>query len=434
MMDALRMALLPDMLAFWTFLIGALAAACCGVVGYFLVLRGLSLLGDGISHAVLPGIVIAYLLFATRAPAVIYLGAAGAGLAVALATQTLAQTKRVAEDASLGIVFTTFFALGLVLLQLFVRNVDIDAGCVLFGLLDFAALDTFSWLGLEWPRTARVLFFALLGLLLLTAVFWKELRISSFDPEYAAALGLHPVVIHLGLMSITAMVCVACFEAVGSILVVAMLVAPAATARLMSEKMSYQFFWTLFFAVASAYVGTLVAARWVVSTPGMISTAAGGWFLVALVFAPKHGLLVRAWRSWGLGFRIVSEDVLTRVYRTQESGKPAESQADLLAGLRDMRARWMVLYLRMRGMLSSREGAITLTDRGERAALLNLRAHRLWETYLRENFALPDDHLHNAAERFEHYIGPDLQAELDRALDSPIADPHGKAIPEPPKQ
>lgn len=429
LMDGL---ILPDSLAWSTFLVGALAAACCGVVGYFLVLRGLSLLGDGISHAVLPGIVLAYLIFSSRGSFVVYAGAAAAGLAVAVATQSLVQSRRVAEDAGLGIVFTSFFALGLVLLQLFARNVDIDAGCVLFGLLDFAALDSVSLFEWEVPRAARQLSITLAALLLLTALGWKELRISSFDEEFAAALGFRPSLIHFGLMAVTAIVCVSCFESVGSILVVAMLVAPAASAQLLSDAMFTQFLLTLVMAVASAYFGVLAAAHWGISTPGAISTASGALFIVSLIGAPKYGLIARTLRAWWLGVRIVSEDLLTRLYRLQETGQAGEPVAALVEGVRDVRAPWVLRFLSWKGMIRVHQGAASLTPLGEKEAVVTLRSHRLWEVYLSENFALPDDHLHDAAERFEHFTGPSLQAELERAVDSPTIDPHGKQIPEPP--
>jgi manganese/zinc/iron transport system permease protein len=258
----------------WMLATAVLASVACGLVGCWLVLRRLSLLGDAISHAVLPGIAAAYLLTGTREVIPMLIGATVIGIATAFISSVLGRWGRVDRDAALGVTFTSLFALGVVIMSMAARQVDLDPGCVLYGLLEFVPFDTIDLLGTAVPRAAAWLGAALVIDLILMTAFLKELRASSFDPAHAASLGLRVGLVHLGLMAAVAANTVVAFEAVGSILVVAMLVAPGATARLWTDRLVPMLWLAAAIAAATAIVGCLAAIELNTSAAGMIASIA----------------------------------------------------------------------------------------------------------------------------------------------------------------
>ena len=256
----------------WTMATAVLASVACGLVGCFLVLRRLSMLGDTISHAVLPGIAGAFLLTGTRDVLPMLLGAMVVGVATALLSSGLDRWARVDRDAAMGVTFTTFFAMGVVMISLAARQVDLDPGCVLYGLLEFVPFDTITVAGMQVPRAAAWLGTALVVDAVLVVAFLKELRACSFDPAHAASLGLRVGLVHMGVMAAVAANTVVAFEAVGSILVVAMLVAPGATARLWTDRLTPMLWLACAIAASTAVVGYLAALELNTSAAGMIAT------------------------------------------------------------------------------------------------------------------------------------------------------------------
>jgi manganese/zinc/iron transport system permease protein len=256
----------------WTMATAVLASVACGLVGCFLVLRRLSMLGDTISHAVLPGIAGAFLLTGTRDVLPMLLGATVVGVATALLSSGLDRWARVDRDAAMGVTFTTFFAMGVVMISLAARQVDLDPGCVLYGLLEFVPFDTITLAGMQVPRAAAWLGTALVVDALLVVAFLKQLRACSFDPAHAASLGLRVGLVHMGVMAAVAANTVVAFEAVGSILVVAMLVAPGATARLWTDRLTPMLWLACAIAASTAVVGYLAALELNTSAAGMIAT------------------------------------------------------------------------------------------------------------------------------------------------------------------
>lgn len=440
-------------LALWILAVGVVTGAVCGLLGTFLVLRRMSLVGDAISHAVLPGIALAYLLSGSVAGLPILLGAMGLGLATTMLTQALTHWGRLAEDASLGIVFTSLFALGVVLLQVAARHVDLDADCVLYGQIDFAGVDLVPLGAWEISRPLRMLLPALVITLAIVTLFWKELILVAFDPALAAAMGLRVGWIHALLMTLVAGVCVAAFEAVGSILVVAMLVVPAATAIQLADRAGWVAAWAVAIGSTSAILGYLLAEWWATSVAGAMAVAAGLQFTAALLVAPRWGLFPRLVRRLALAVRIAAEDVLARLYRSEEplaeatpseagreglpaplspSGRWQAAAAQAEQGWVGRLARWHLLW---RGWVSRDAwGRLLLSPGGRDAARRLVRAHRLWESYLDMHFDLPRDHLHEAAERMEHFLTPSLQEDLAKELADRTLDPHGRTIPSPPSE
>jgi manganese/zinc/iron transport system permease protein len=415
----------------------AVAVACssaCGLLGCYLVLRRMSLLGDAISHAVLPGIALAFFFSGSLGGAPIFLGAMALGVLTTLLTQALRDYGNVPEDTGMGVAYTALFAVGVIMVQAGARQVDLDPGCVLYGLLEF--LDTTTVLGVEVPRALVTLGIALLLTIAFILAFWKELKIASFDAGLATAMGYRAMLIHYLLMAMVAGVTVASFEAVGSILVVAMLIAPGATAHLLSDRLGWMLGWSVVVAVLSSLFGYVLAFELNTSIAGMMAVVAGGQFGLAVFLAPRHGLLVKWLSSMRLALRIVGEDVIAQLYRREEaaaellSTEPSTNGVAPASCWQRWRRNWAVAGLVNSGLVRrSADGVISLTAAGRQVGRSIVRAHRLWESYLERHFELPLDHVHEPAERMEHYLGPELQSQLAEQLAEPAQDPHGRAIP-----
>lgn len=279
----------------WIVVTGALCAAACALPGCFLVLRKMSMMGDAISHAVLPGLAIAFLVTGDRASLPMFIGAALTGVLTALFTQWIHRFARVDQGAAMGVVFTTLFAIGLVILVQAADHVDLDPGCVLYGAIEFTPLDTVALGGWNIPRAALVNGIVLLVNATLIALLFKELRLSAFDPELSATLGFSPGFLHYLLMTMVAVTTVAAFESVGSIIVIAMLIVPAATAQLFTRRLLPMLVVSVLVGIASAvlgHIGALVIPPWFgfesTTSSGMMAFASGMLFLAGMCVSGLH--------------------------------------------------------------------------------------------------------------------------------------------------
>lgn len=444
----------------WIVIVGALAAMACALPGVYLVLRRQSMMGDALSHSVLLGLVTGFVavhkIFAAewisrssyesiRQPAM-FVGALVVGVLTAVLTEWVQKLGRVDSTAALGVVFTTLFALGLLLIRIEADSVHIDPDCVLYGTIETVVLDTVG--NSDVPRAAIANGAVLAVGLLLMLLFYKELKISAFDPELATTLGINARVLHYTLMAATSITLVAAFESVGSILVIAMLIVPAATASLLTERLSVMILLSLVIATLSSLLGHAAAITLPevvfgrlgfpevrsASTAGMMSAAAGVFFVSAVLFAPKQGVLSRAVSQVRLSLKILGEDILGMLFRLEESQRLDSTPrriADIaeVLGTSVLRTRLALLKLMRRGRIATDSLGYRLTEAGRNAAGELVRSHRLWEVYLAKHFNVPERGLHAGAERAEHYIDPAIQEKLARELESPQIDPHGKAIP-----
>jgi manganese/zinc/iron transport system permease protein len=284
----------------WIIAVGILCAMACALPGCFLMLRKMSMMGDAISHAVLPGLAVAFLISGERTSFIMFLGAVTAGVLTALFTEWVRGYGKVNEGASMGVVFTGLFALGLVLIVQAADHVDLDANCVLYGAIELTPLDTVSLAGLTAPRVAVTLSAIFLVNLAFVMLFYKELKVSSFDPGLATTLGVNATLMHYLLMTLTAVTAVASFEAVGNILVVALLIAPPAAAYLLTDRLPVMIGLSLVIGTGAAVLGhagaLAVPAAFgygSTSTAGMIAAAAGVLLALAVLFGPRHGVLSR---------------------------------------------------------------------------------------------------------------------------------------------
>lgn len=290
----------------WIAITATLCAVSCALPGCFLVLRKMSMMGDAISHAVLPGLAVAFIVTGSRASVPMFIGAAVVGILTALFTQWISRFGQVDRGAAMGIVFTTLFAVGLVLIVNAADHVDLDPGCVLYGAIELTPLDTVNLGSMMIPRAALVnglILFINLGVI---ALLYKELRLSSFDPQLADTLGFSSGFLHYLLMTMVAITTVAAFESVGSIIVIAMLIVPPAAALLLTRRLLPMLFISAAIASMSAWLGHLFAMtlpRLIgfedTTTSGMIAFAAGLLFLLAWLFAPHEGLITRRFKPAG---------------------------------------------------------------------------------------------------------------------------------------
>lgn len=274
--------------AYWTIVVAALAAVNCSLTGTYLMLRRMSMMGDAIAHSVLPGIVIAFLLSGSKDSLVVLVGAGSMGI---LATSTIAflhRTIKLQSDAAIGINFTWFFALGVILLSFFSKKIDLDPDCILYGEIAYTSLDTWtSPGGIDLgPKAVYILAMMLLANLGFIALSYKELLVTTFDPFFSTSIGMNTALWHYLLMAATSLTTVTTFESVGVVLVVALLVAPPATAYLLTRRLRDVLMISSIIGVLIAIGGYCLAIRVNGSMAGAMATMAGCLFL--LTFLTQH--------------------------------------------------------------------------------------------------------------------------------------------------
>lgn len=260
-------------------------AVSCAILGAFLVLRKMTMVGDAISHAVLPGIAVAYWLSQSRASLWMFLGAAAVGVLATIIIELLRKKLKVQSDASIGMTFTTLFALGVILITFWSDSVDLDQECVLYGEIAYVPFNTWSFGGLNMgPIALWSSGLLLLAVLAYTVIGFKGLKMSSFNEDYAAVLGIGVAAWNLSLMAMVSFATVVSFESVGAILVVALLVVPAATAYLLVEKLHLLLIGAGSIALLAA-LGGYALSRWMdTSIAGTVATLLGVQFLIVLLY------------------------------------------------------------------------------------------------------------------------------------------------------
>ena len=305
---------------FWIVLMGFLITAACGLIGNYLILRRMALVGDAISHSVLPGLAIAFLLSHSLNTLPMFIGALGAGLVTTVLIELIHKKSRVKQDSAIGITFSTLFAIGVILISFGqMEEVHLDAECVLYGEIALVPLDLpvqtqlgpgalsvvekIPLLNSEMFLNGNVLTIAppsvirmavVTGItLLLILVFYKELLVTSFDSGLSSSLGINATMVHYALMAMLSVIIVSAFEAVGAILVIAMLILPGATASLLAHRLPPMFGITVLHAALSA-IGGIHLATWLNCSPAGAMVVAGSvLFALAWVFSPSEGLLRR---------------------------------------------------------------------------------------------------------------------------------------------
>ncbi|OAV46077.1 hypothetical protein A3850_017595 [Lewinella sp. 4G2] len=390
----------------------------CGVLGCFIVLRNMSLVGDALAHAILPGVVVGYMI-AGYSTLAFFTGAVGAGLLTAFGITWIQQRVRTKNDAAVGIVFTSMFSLGVILISRISRRdgVHLDLKDFLFG----------NALGVsdsDLLLTGLVMAYVLISV----AVFYRYLFATTFQSVVAQTMGISVKTLHYFLMLLLSFAVVASLQTVGVILVVAMLITPAATALLLSQRLNKVLPIAGGLGMISAIVGMVVAIKFNFPPGPAMALVATGLYLLTVTFAPKRGLVSQAWYRRQRRQLTIREDILKRIFRQNQKhgvADPASIREQLDLGLGGWKRQ--LKSLRSKGLLN--RGELVLTDAGKLLALRMVRAHRLWETYLNQEVGLTPEQIHDEAERLEHLLTDEMLDRVDEELGYPGEDPHGSAIP-----
>lgn len=357
--------------------IAAVTAAACALPGVFLVLRRTAMLADAISHTVLLGIVIGFFLTGDLSSPWLVLGAAAVGVLTVSLVALLERTRLVKSDAAIGLIFPMLFSVAVILISRYAGNVHLDTDAVLLGEIAFAPFDRFAPFGVDLgPRGLYVMGGILLINLAFILVFYKELKLSTFDAGLAAALGLAPTLLHYALMSLISVTVVGAFDIVGSVLVVALIVAPPSTAYLLTDRLPRMIAYSAGIGAAAAVAGYWLAHLLDASIAGSIATAAGVFFLLAFLFAPERGLISQARRRsrqrWEFAVAMLRTHLLNH-----ETGPEAASENRLAHLSEHLRwqpefARQVVQRAQRGGMIEVQGESLRLTQTGREEAIRDL--------------------------------------------------------------
>ena len=277
-------------------LIAIIVGVACALPGVFLVLRRMAMMSDAISHTVLLGIVLGFFAIGSLESPLLVLAAAAVGVLTVSLVELLIRTHLVRQDAAIGLVFPALFSVAVILISRFARGVHLDVDAVLLGELAFAPLDRVLVAGLDLPRSLVVMGVVLLLNVAFIGLFYKELKLTTFDAGLAVALGFSPTLVHYGLMIMVSVTAVGAFDAVGSILVVALMIAPPAAAYLLTDRLSRMLLYSAALAAAGAVGGFWLAVALDANVAGAIAAMLGVLFLGVFLLAPGRGLLAQARR------------------------------------------------------------------------------------------------------------------------------------------
>ena len=404
-----------------------LLGVCCGLMGAFLVVRKLALMGDALSHAVLPGVALGFLWNMTKDPVAIFIGATVAGLLGAGTVQLIRNTTKHKEDAALGFVLASFFGVGICL---FTMIQNIPGG-------NKSGLDKFMFGQAAALSQGDVLLLASVTVLVIGAIllFYKEYALTSFDAGFARSLGMPVQIFHYSLMLLLAFAIVSSLQAVGVVLVSAMLVIPAAAAFLLTDRLGVMLLLSAIFGLCAGGMGAFFSfvGRNLPTGPFMV-LAAAVVFVLALFLGPRHGILSRWWRQRSRSVRIRRENTLKAIYHVVEDDE-FRSETISVRELAERRretledAKRQLAAVRSAGFVTISGDGVSFTPHGWQRACEIVRNHRLWELYLTHAAHIAPDHVHEDAEVIEHVLGEETVRQLEKRLNYARLDPHGKLIP-----
>ena len=349
--------------------IAIIVAVACAIPGAFLVLRRMAMISDAISHAILPGIVIGFFITQDVSSPFLVLMAAATGVLTVVLVELINRTRLVKEDAAIGLVFPALFSIGVILITRFAGDVHIDTHAVLVGELAFAPFNQLIINGNPMgPKSLWVMGGILVLSLVLLGVFYKELKISTFDPQLAASLGFTPVVIHYGLMTMTSITAVGAFDAVGAILVVALMIVPPAAAYLMTQSLNRMLILSSVIGIAAAIAGYWIAHFLNVSIGGSMAAILGFIFLLIYFFTPKRGVISVLMRrkQQKLEFSMLTFLLHLRNHSIENSN-PEEREVSHLTDhfqWTPKRATQVLEFAENNNMIRITDGMVELTDKG----------------------------------------------------------------------
>lgn len=397
----------------------AMVGVMCGILGCFIVLRNMSLIGDALSHAILPGVVVGFLV-AGYSVLGFFTGSVIAGLLSAVLMTWIQRNVRTQEDAAIGIVFTSMFAIGVMGISWVTRQegVHLDLKDFLFGnILGIADQDVIL--------TMMVMIFTIVCVV----SYYRYFFITTFESVVAETMGISVSTMHYFLMLLLSFAVVASLQSVGVILVVAMLITPASTAYLLTHNLKKMIVISAGVGLLSTTLGLLLAIVFE-TTPGPAMTVtATSIYLLAVFFSPQRGLVSRSVKRRQKRKNIFREDILKQSVRLHEKGELTLVNLKSRLSGEQGNIRPQLSRLAKKGLLIQNNQGITLTDEGIRYGYNLIRAHRLWETFLVHEFGLSEDQIHDDAEKYEHILPEALVDEVALHLGNPKHDPHGSPIP-----
>ena len=353
--------------------IAALTAAACAIPGVFLVLRRMAMMSDAISHSILLGIVMAFFVAGDVASPLLIIGAALSGVLTVSLVELLAKTGLVKEDAAIGLVFPLLFSIGVILIARYTWSVHLDVHMVLLGELAFAPFDRIVVDGVDiGPKSMYVMGTILVLNLAFVLFMYKELKLATFDAGLAAALGFAPGLIHYLLMGLVSVTAVGAFDAVGSILVVALMIAPPAAAYLLTDKLSRMLGLSVLIGVVSAIAGFWFAILIDASIAGSMASAAGAAFLLVFLFAPERGLIAvysrKSHQKREFAGRMLVIHLLNHEGTPEEERESEVSHLEESLGWKKDFVKSVTGYSLRTGMVLVKKGRLKLTEKGREFA------------------------------------------------------------------
>lgn len=386
--------------------------AAAGLIGAFALLRKRSLMTDAVAHSTLPGICVAFLLadaagLAAKSLPVLLGGAAATACLGALCVHLIGSHTRLREDAATALVLSVFFGAGVVLLSMVPRITTTPAG----------GLNSFIYGQAAAVQRAEVVMIACIasGALAVTLLLLKPLTLLSFNDEFAESLGWPVRALDLGLLGLIVLVTIAGLQSVGLIMVVALLIIPAAAARFWTDRLWRMLAASVLIGALSGYAGAAVSAALPNRPAGaVIVLAAGVLFAISMLLAPRRGVLAEAARRLRVHLRIAGEHALEMLH---ERGGPVSGAA--LAsdrGLSRLHAAIVLGSLRAGGLVRRSDGRYALTPAGAREGARIARNHRIWAAYLVRHADIAPSHVDWSVDRVEHVLGEDVVAEIEREL------------------
>jgi manganese/zinc/iron transport system permease protein len=353
--------------------VGAIVAAACAVPGTFLVLRRMSLMSDAITHTVLLGIVAAFFVVEDLSSPLLIAGATAVGLLTVYLVELLKRSRLVAEDAAIGLVFPLLFGIAVILVSRYAGHVHLDTDAVLLGEIALAPQDRFVPDGFDLgPRAAWIMGVILVLDTAFVLAFFKELKVATFDPGLAAALGFSPALLHLALMGFVSVTAVGAFDAVGSILVVALMVGPPACALLLTDKLGTMLGLSVAIGVASGPAGYLLARELDASIGGAMATVVGAAFVSSFVLAPRRGLVAiarrRARQRWEFAQKMLTAHLFNHEGLAEQATESTLEHLDSSLGWEVPFRAQVVARAKRRGLVAQENGFLSLTDTGREFA------------------------------------------------------------------
>jgi manganese/zinc/iron transport system permease protein len=408
-----------------TMLIGITA----GVVGSFTLLQRKALIGDGIAHAILPGVILAYMVTGDKDPWVLFLGSVIAGWISLWCMDLITRKTTLTADTAVGVILSVFFGIGVMLLGIVQAQ---ESG-------NQSGLDKFLFGQAASLMPGDVIFLSIVCILVLFTVrfSFKELRVRTFDPQFARSLGYDRPIIRYIETALLVVVLTTGLQAVGVILMAAVLIIPAATARYWTDRLSTMLIISGVFGASAAVIGSLISymAPRMPTGPWMV-VAASILLFISMIFAPNYGALSRFYRQRAQSRRIDEDHLVKTMWMMRENNfdKPGFTLAQIAEWRPTAPTKLEATLQRLviRGWIKRLEdhpGHWRLAKLGRDEARRLVRVHRLWETYLTELLAIADDHVHEDADSMEHIITPEIEAQLAIKLGYPEADPHKSRIP-----